>query len=220
MFNYIKRFIKLMYEDIVFKPIRHIRGRYLLKNRDFTIISNNCWGGMVYKDYGIKYASPTVGLYFFAEEYIKFLKNIKSYMAMKLQFIDCSESKYYKYMIDNGIDTNIIIGLLGDVEIVFLHYKSRNEVLEKWDRRKKRINWDNMIVKFNDQNLCTEELIEEFDMMNFRNKICFTAKPYKKLNSVIVFDKYINKPYVLNDTKKRIYKKYINTTNYINSINK
>src|SRR5690606_34022267 len=101
--------------------------------------------------------------------------------------------------------------------IVFLHYKSEKEAFEKWERRKKRINWNNLIVKFNDQNLCTDDLIEEFDKMDFQNKLCFTSKPYKKLNSVIFFEEYENEPYVLNDTKKKIYKKYLNTTRYINN---
>ena len=37
--------------------------RSKLNNTDFSIISNNCWGGSVYRHYGIPYLSPTVGLY-------------------------------------------------------------------------------------------------------------------------------------------------------------
>ena len=35
----------------------------------FTIISNNCWGGLVYQHYNLSYDSPTVGCYFFALTY-------------------------------------------------------------------------------------------------------------------------------------------------------
>lgn len=31
-----------------------------LENTDFTIISNNCWGGMVYESYNLPKQSPTV----------------------------------------------------------------------------------------------------------------------------------------------------------------
>ena len=51
--------------------------RNKLNNTDFSIISNNCWGGSVYRRYGLQYKSPTIGLYFFAEEYIKFLMNLE-----------------------------------------------------------------------------------------------------------------------------------------------
>ena len=37
-----------------------------LIGRDFTIISNNCWGGMIYESYNLPKNSPTVGLFFFA----------------------------------------------------------------------------------------------------------------------------------------------------------
>lgn len=34
----------------------------LLKNKDFVIISDNCWGGAVYQWYDRPYNSPFVGL--------------------------------------------------------------------------------------------------------------------------------------------------------------
>lgn len=48
-----------------------------LLGKDFTIISNNCWGGMIYESYNLPKNSPTVGLFFFAEDYIRFLKDLK-----------------------------------------------------------------------------------------------------------------------------------------------
>ena len=44
-----------------------------LENTDFTIISNNCWGGMVYESYNLPKQSPTVGLFFMASDYILFV---------------------------------------------------------------------------------------------------------------------------------------------------
>lgn len=40
------------------------------------------------------------------------------------------------------------IGLIDDVEVVFLHYKTFDEAVEKWNRRKSRINWDNLYNVF------------------------------------------------------------------------
>lgn len=69
------------------------------------------------------------------------------------------------------------------VEIFFLHYKSEEEAKEKWDRRVKRVNRQKLLVKFNDQNGCTEEDIRTFDALPFKNKICFAVKsyPYKSV---------------------------------------
>lgn len=37
--------------------------RKKLTSTDFTIISNNCWGGMMYESYNLPKQSPTVGLF-------------------------------------------------------------------------------------------------------------------------------------------------------------
>lgn len=47
--------------------------RMKLNRADFTVISNNCWAGSVYRYFGLPYLSPTAGLYFFASDYIKFI---------------------------------------------------------------------------------------------------------------------------------------------------
>lgn len=39
-----KKVLKNIYEYIEHK-VQILRGKYVLKNKDFTIISNNCWGG-------------------------------------------------------------------------------------------------------------------------------------------------------------------------------
>lgn len=48
-----------------------------IKNKEITIISNNCWGGFMYQSCGLQYNTPLIGLYFYAPEYIKLLKDLK-----------------------------------------------------------------------------------------------------------------------------------------------
>lgn len=158
-----------------FAPSRRKR----LNNTDFTIISNNCWGGHVYEYFGLPKLSPTVGCYFFAEDYIKFVENFDFYINQKLDFINLSQSKYKNEIKAFGDEnTTAPIGLLKDVEIVFLHYKMPEICLEKWNRRINRINKNNLIFKFSHQNLCTNEHIKKFDNLNLPGKkICFTKIP-------------------------------------------
>ena len=40
--------------------------RFRLKKKNFSIISNDCWGGSVYLDLGIPYTSPTVNLFIYS----------------------------------------------------------------------------------------------------------------------------------------------------------
>lgn len=62
-----------------------------LKFTEFTIISNNCWGGIVYESYNLPKQSPTIGLFFMAKDYIEFLSDLKGYIYGELTFInpDC-----------------------------------------------------------------------------------------------------------------------------------
>lgn len=122
-----------------------------LNNSDFTIISNNCWGGIAYEYYGIPKLSPTVGTYFFADDYIKFITNLQYYLSKPIIFITAEESKYRDTLYERG-EKDIPIGVLGDVEIVFLHYKSIDIARDKWNRRIRRVNYNNLVAKFSRMN--------------------------------------------------------------------
>ena len=152
--------------------------RKRLNNTDFTIISNNCFGGIVYEYFGLQKLSPTVGCYFFADDYLKFISRLDYYLNQELNFIPLHKSKYSKKISElseiNKENLNAPIGLLDDVTIVFLHYRNQLEAYEKWNRRIQRINYDNLIFKFSHQNLCSNIQIEKFDKLNLNGKkICF-----------------------------------------------
>lgn len=115
------------------------------------------------------YLSPTVGLYFFADDYLKFISNLEYYISLELSFISIQESRYKDVLLERK--RICPIGKLGDVEIVFLHYKTEQEAKEKWDRRKARINWDHLIIKFSKMNLCTEEHMRRFAELPYENII-------------------------------------------------
>ncbi len=62
------------------------------------------------------------------------------------------------------------VGVLDDVKIYFVHYPSENAAIDAWNRRRKRINWDKLLVVMTDRDSCTEEITERF-----------LALPYKKV---------------------------------------
>lgn len=156
------------------KKLSKFRRRKINKEH-FTIISNNCWGGETYESYNLIKQSPTVGLFFWASDYIKFISNIQYYLNQKLYFIDPKNSRYYDMLkATHGYGT-YPVAKLGDIEIFFMHYSSEQQVIEKWNRRIKRIDWDHILYKFNDQNGCTEKDIRNFANLPLKNKICFTV---------------------------------------------
>ena len=208
-----KEIIKIVNEKTIMKLIKKIR--YIaLKNRDFSIISNNCWGGHIYQYFGMKYTSPTIGLTFFADEYIKFVTNFDYYINCELTFIPKSESKYYYRYKDR--DKYYPIGKQDDIEVVFLHYKSEEEAYQKWNRRKKRINYNNLIFKFNDMNLAKKEDVLKFDALPYKNKICFVANEVPGTKSTVVLKMYNGLESIENDVT--MYRKYLNPIKWLNSM--
>jgi len=161
--------------------------RRIIKNEDFTIIANNCWAGFIYQSYGLKYNTPTIGLYFLAEDYIKFVYNIKEYLSYELEFIDPKDTR------NTYIKKELLtypIGKLKDIEIHFMHYKTQQEAKEKWTRRCERINWNKILFKFSNQNMCTKEHIEQFMNLPVKNKVCFVNKKFN-VDGVIYIRQFV-----------------------------
>lgn len=155
------------------------RERKKLRFTDFSIISNNCWAGTaVYQPFGLKYNTPTVGLFIMDEDYIQMLERLDYYMKQTPQFISPEESKYYDKISEGGKKavTYPIATIGGDVELHFLHYHSKEEALTKWKRRVERINYDRLLIKMSlrDSGYDIEEMQKRFTSLPFRNKICFS----------------------------------------------
>jgi uncharacterized protein (DUF1919 family) len=136
----------------------------------------------VYQYFGLKYSSPFVGLFLFSEDYLKLLKNFDAYINAELLFINPEDTKYKNELINGETYGKYPIGILnisgGGVEIHFLHYHTNKEAREKWNRRKARINYDNLIIKYCDRDLATFNEIKEFSELSFKRKIILTARKY------------------------------------------
>lgn len=216
-----KLLLRIFDENIVYKlheKVDDAKNRKKLCNRSFTLISNNCWGSKVYKDLNIKYNTPFIGLFLYAPCYIKLLKNLNNYLNSELTFVNKS-----KYELSNQYREKkwYPIGVLGDdVEVHFLHYKSENEAKEKWTRRKQRMNMENLFIEFSDRDLCTKELMKEFDNLAFEHKVCFTAKKYPEINCAVQLKEYEKEEYIGNIYEDSyIVKKHFDVVNWINRNN-
>lgn len=167
------------------------KNRRKLNNKNFSIISNNCWAGTaVYQPCGLKYTTPTVGLFIMDEDYIRFLENLEDCLTSSIIFIHPEESKYYDIISKRGGEITYPIGRLrNDVEIHFLHYRTPAEAEQKWHRRAKRVNRDRMLIKMSLRNTASdsEELISRFEALKYRNKICFVPIPITKASNCVVY---------------------------------
>ena len=191
-------------------------GELILNSRDekFSIICNNCLGGFIYQYYNLEYRTPTLGLFILAEDYIKFLSNIKFYLSKKLEFINSKDSIHYEEFKDVKISIEFPIGRLYDIEIYFLHYKDQEEALEKWTRRVNKINWEDLIIILAENETCNYEILKEFDALPFKNKVCFTKEYYPEIKSSCCLEE-MKEPKRLWDVETIF--KHFNLTEFINN---
>lgn len=162
--------------------ISDIYDKLVLRNYDFIIVSNNCWGYRLYKILGSEYNTPFVGLYMYPSCYLKLLNDFEELINSELVF--CNVSKYT----ENFSYPVAIIG--DDIEIHFLHYNSEQEAKSKWNRRVERLNdciKSNIPIyfKFCDRDLCSKENLIEFHSIEMANKISFSAKYNLDINNHI-----------------------------------
>jgi uncharacterized protein (DUF1919 family) len=61
-------------------------GKRKLITKEFSIIGNDCTVGGIYHKLGLQFTTPTVGLFFFSQDYIKFLEKFDYYIKQPLKF--------------------------------------------------------------------------------------------------------------------------------------
>jgi uncharacterized protein (DUF1919 family) len=182
--------------------------RLFLRNKDFSLFSNDCWGGELYQYFDLAYSTPFVGLYVMAPCYLKLLKNPKQYLGLSLSFAKVSKYEEVELTREKGTH-KFPVGVLDDIEIQFMHYKSEEEAKSKWERRVSRINWDNIFVKIDGSKDCaTYNLMKDFDSLSY-SKICIVKDPQPSILSAVLVKDWEN------DGAKMFYK-----TNKVFSIRK
>jgi uncharacterized protein (DUF1919 family) len=151
--------------------------RRRVTNRDFTIISNDCFGGMAYEELGMRYDSPFVGLFVVLDDYMQLLRRLRFYCEQRIEFKSQSRHSQINEWRE-VIQKNYPIGVLGgEIEIHFLHYASHEEAGAKWTRRAQRIHWDNLLVKICwHDDLRMESWLREFDQMPFARKLALVPQ--------------------------------------------
>lgn len=213
--------IRLKLRNKVYLPLTKNLRRKKLKDNNFTIISNNCWGGTVYESYGIKKLSPTVGMFIMPEDYLKFVANLDYYLKQPLEFIDPDDSKWREVLQKKSNWKTYLVGKIGDIELQMLHHHNEDVARRKWESRIKRVNKNRLIFKFNDQNGATREQIERFMKLPLENKLCFVADEAFQVTKEVIVIKQPKKYKMRGIMASREpfgNSKYINITDYINKI--
>lgn len=200
--NYIKQRVGLRNR----KVWRNKWDQRKLNNKSFSLFSHNCLGGVMYHDLGVEFQSPVINMRFTPHDFIRMITNLDRYMHETIVFIE-ADKKYP-------------VGVLGDIVIEFVHYKTQEEVIEKWENRKKRIHKDNMFFMCNDEGLTYDEM-KLYDSLPYKNKILFSSVPRDEIKCSVYcpdFPEYTNVELIQfsNWFGKRYYQEYFDYVKWFN----
>jgi len=220
----VKAYIKAFYADKIESPLKwNLIDRYFswiprskLRNRDFSIIGNNCFAGGIYHKFGLQYRTPTVWTYIFPDDYLRFLEKLDWYLNQPLTFkTETHHPMAHKHY--EATKRRYPIGVLGsDVEIHFMHYRTEQQAQEKWTNRLKRVNRGNLFVMFSDGEEYHDDLLERFERLPFEHKIFFSSKPCPKSSCTVFVEDYACEVHVYDSTRNRRYEKYLDLVKWLN----
>ena len=142
--------------------------RLRLKNKDFTILCNNCIGGLIYHKHHLPFLSPTINMQMSPYDFIKFCANLSRYLDIELEEVTDCDDKWFRSI--GGGAINFPVAHLDDILIYFQHYHSFAEAKEAWNRRKARINFDNIFIVLLD-NWPSNNIINRFNKLPYKHKI-------------------------------------------------
>jgi len=171
---------------IIIKLLRFMKIKYyqlMLKDKKWSIISNDCCGGCMYHDMGLRFLSPTINLFLKPEDFIKYIKNIKEYNKQEIYELNDNDKNYPIGICGGGPEK------LEDIQIHFMHYSSFEEAKNKWDQRKSRINYNKCFYLFhlNEDNV---DIAQKFlNLDNKKNRLLIMYKNQKSSFDISGFQK-------------------------------
>lgn len=154
------------------------------KSENITIFSRNCMAGLLYHSLGLKFCSPLINMYMNIDDFFTFLCNPKYYMETPIKF-DCWTT--------NPISGDMFpIFVCDNIKLYMNHYNDIDFAVQKWNERKRRINWDKVFILFSTEKYM---LLRKFEKLQYK-KICFVPFQYDSPH-VINVDKslYPNVPF-------------------------
>lgn len=135
--------IKYLYPKLLNKII-YITTKYLSTT---TFISNDCLGGELYRSLNLPYLSPFIDILFEGTVYNNFLKDLRFHLSQPITFIPRAKTLTLKKE-NEHILADYPVFQLGnpDMEIHWIHSDNEEDIKNKWNSRKERINYERIIT--------------------------------------------------------------------------
>ncbi len=139
-----------------------------LKKNPVSIISDDCWGGLIYHYLGLRFESPFINFFITYGDYLKMVSDLEFYMS--------------KPMVKerDGTALSFTMGSLGEgnkkIYLNFNHAYTFEDAKADFDRRRERIHMNNLFVKMAyGWGGYSENVVHEFDKLLYEKKIFLTS---------------------------------------------
>lgn len=162
------------------------RFRRRLKNDNFTILSSNCIGGIIYHRLGKQFLSPTINMWFKQPEFASFCLHLDYYLKQELRF----------YKSDLSYPTAELRGE-GDIPTIHLyfnHAKTEDEARGDWEKRKTRINHQNLFIILYKLDGITIEQLKALEAIPCRGRVVLSAYPIPEISWAVVIQPNMRAP--------------------------
>lgn len=139
-----------------------------IRKANVSIVSNNCWGGVLYNTLGMECTSPFKNVSFAPGDYIKILSDLRHYMSVDPIWTG-------KVEMDANQNREVPMLELDDVFIKCNHDPDAETAICNWKRRRGKFNWDNILVEMYAEEPEVEKAFGKVSEQ-FGKRICFV--PY------------------------------------------
>lgn len=141
--------------------------KYLhLLDNPVTIVSNNCWGGLLYHTLKLPFSSPFINMYVEDDDYLDLLENFNGKIKCPIHYLEdeFNEVEKFSYPVFD----------LDGVKLHMNHYRDVTDAKFKWNNRCKRIDFDNILFEMYTE---SEQNARRFAQLPFANKVCLFPSP-------------------------------------------
>jgi uncharacterized protein (DUF1919 family) len=135
--------------------------RHRLRCREFTVVSDDCWGGRVYSEFAVKCCSPFAGIGIHPHEYLDFICGLREPNALDVLAVSTHTKGYPLLHTRNAV-------------LHALHHRSTGQLRHIYERRVPLITWDKIFIKIDlgKPKYRTED-IERWNALKLPNSIAF-----------------------------------------------
>lgn len=163
--NLIKGRIKGLFYRVLKYPrlyYHKIKAKRHKGNSSLSIVCNNCTGGIILHDLGLRFNTPTINTLFFNfDDFYYFVQHIEVFAKKELLELKHNTKEYPIGYLE--YDGRII-------QIGLVHYSTFDEGKSKWEERFKRIDYNNLFIIWEGKEIDREEL-ESFKEIKYPKQV-------------------------------------------------